>query len=167
MAAGSVANAIPDDGIAEGTVRCLGDEAWHKAPEMMKALLDSVASAYDVKAELEYLRIVPPTVNEADSVQMFRDAVDQMLGEEAVAPTPQSLGGEDFGWYLESIPGALARLGVRSPGEAEYDLHRGDFHVDERCIGFGVRVMAATALTALWDADRPAPDDPIEGAAVA
>lgn len=167
MAAGSVANAIPDDGIAEGTVRCLGDEAWHKAPEMMKALLDSVAAAYDVKAELEYLRIVPPTVNEADSVQMFRDAVDQMLGEEAVAPTPQSLGGEDFGWYLESIPGALARLGVRSPGEAEYDLHRGDFHVDERCIGIGVRVMAATALTALWDADRPAPDDPIEGAALA
>ena len=167
MAAGSVANAIPDDGIAEGTVRCLGDDAWHKAPEMMKALLDSVAAAYDVKAELEYLRIVPPTVNEADSVQMFRDAVDQVLGEDSVVPTPQSLGGEDFGWYLESVPGALARLGVRRPGEEDFDLHRGDFHVDERCVGVGVRVMAATALTALWNAGGPSISDPIEGAAIA
>jgi amidohydrolase len=167
MAAGSVANAIPDDGVAQGTVRCLDDDAWHKAPEMMKALLESVAGAYDVKAELEYQRIVPPTVNEADSVQMLRDAINSVHGEEAVVPTPQSLGGEDFGWYLESIPGALARLGVRTPGEADYDLHRGDFHVDERSLAIGVRVMAATALTALWEAGRFTPGDPVEGAALA
>lgn len=115
VSAGSVANAIPDDGIAEGTVRCLDDDAWHRAPEMMKALLQSVAAAYDVEASLEYVRGVPPTVNEAASVQMFRDAAAQVIDEEGVVPTPQSLGGEDFGWYLESIPGALARLGVRPP----------------------------------------------------
>lgn len=156
VAAGSVANAIPDDGIAEGTVRCLDDEAWHKAPEMMTALLQSVASAYDVEASLSYVRGVPPTVNEATSVQMLRDAASQVLGEAGAVPTPQSLGGEDFGWYLESIPGALARLGVRTPGsEDEYDLHRGDFDVDESCIGVGVRLMAATAITALWEGRRP------------
>ncbi|WP_390097729.1 M20 family metallopeptidase [Actinomadura rubrobrunea] len=168
VSAGSVANAIPDDGIAEGTVRCLDDEAWHRAPEMMKALLDSVAAAYDVEASLEYVRGVPPTVNEAASVQMFRDAAAQVLGEEAAVPTPQSLGGEDFGWYLESIPGALARLGVRTPGSAvEYDLHRGDFDVDERCIAVGVRVLSATALTALWDGGRPGDPEQMEGAALA
>jgi amidohydrolase len=165
--AGSVANAIPDEGLAEGTVRCLDDEAWHKAPEMMRSLLDSVAGAYDVKAELEYTRIVPPAVNEATSVQMARDAAVQMLGEEAVVPTPQSLGGEDFGWYLESIPGALLRLGVRTPGAPDYDLHRGDFDVDERAIAIGVRVMAATALTALWEGRRPTGSEPVEGTALA
>ncbi|GAA3981979.1 hypothetical protein GCM10023085_75330 [Actinomadura viridis] len=168
VAAGSVANAIPDDGIAEGTVRCLDDEAWHRAPEMMKALLHSVAAAYDVEASLEYVRGVPPTVNEAASVQMFRDAAAQVIGDEAAVPTPQSLGGEDFGWYLESIPGALARLGVRTPGSAtEYDLHRGDFDVDESCIGVGVRVLTATALTALWDGGRQGESEPVEGAALA
>ncbi|MEU6038755.1 amidohydrolase [Actinomadura sp. NPDC047616] len=168
VSAGSVANAIPDDGIAEGTVRCLDDEAWHRAPEMMKALLESVAAAYDVEASLEYVRGVPPTVNEATSVQMFRDAATQTLGEDAAVPTPQSLGGEDFGWYLESIPGALARLGVRTPGSpGEYDLHRGDFDVDERCIAAGVRVLSATALTALWDGGRPGDPEQVEGAAVA
>lgn len=168
VSAGSVANAIPDDGIAEGTVRCLDDEAWHRAPEMMKALLQSVAAAYDVEASLEYVRGVPPTVNEAASVQMFRDAAAQVMDEDGVVPTPQSLGGEDFGWYLESIPGALARLGVRTPGSpGEYDLHRGDFDVDERCIAVGLRVLSATALTALWEGGRPGDSEPIEGAALA
>jgi amidohydrolase len=150
VSAGSVANAIPDDGVAEGTVRCLDDEAWHAAPDLMRALLESVAGAYDVKADLDYIRGVPPTVNEAASVQLFRDAAGEVLDADAVVPTQQSLGGEDFGWYLESIPGALARLGVAGPGQGgEYDLHRGTFDVDERCIAIGVSVMVATALSAL------------------
>ncbi|MCO5999212.1 amidohydrolase [Actinoallomurus rhizosphaericola] len=162
VSAGSVANAIPDDGIAQGTVRCLDDEAWHSAPELMKTLLDSVASAYDVKAELDYVRGVPPTVNERTSVEMFRTAVEAVIGEDGAAGTPQSLGGEDFGWYLESIPGALARLGVAAPGMAgAYDLHRGTFDVDERSIGVGVRIMVATALTALWEDRRAGAAEPI------
>jgi amidohydrolase len=162
VAAGSVANAIPDEGVAQGTVRCLDDEAWHSAPDLMKALLDSVAGAYDVKAEMDYVRGVPPTVNEKISVDMFRTAVTSVLGERGVTGTPQSLGGEDFGWYLESIPGALARLGVAAPGMGgAYDLHRGTFDVDERCIGVGVRVMVATALTALWESRRANAAEPV------
>jgi amidohydrolase len=90
-----------------------------------------------------------------------------VLNEDAAVPTPQSLGGEDFGWYLESIPGALARLGVRTPGSvAEYDLHRGDFDVDESCIAVGVRVLTATALNALWGGGSGTAE-PVQGAALA
>src|SRR5919108_1988154 len=71
VSAGTVANAIPDQGMAEGTVRCLDDEGWQAAPEMMKALIDSVASAYGVLAEVSYVRNVPPTVNEAASASML------------------------------------------------------------------------------------------------
>src|SRR5690606_3247870 len=46
--AGTAANAIPDDGVAEGTVRCLDEEAWHAAPDLIKALLESVAGAYGI-----------------------------------------------------------------------------------------------------------------------
>src|SRR6201997_1247224 len=56
MSAGSAANAIPDEGIAEGTVRCLDDEAWHGAPDLLRELIDSVATAYGVKAEMTYAR---------------------------------------------------------------------------------------------------------------
>ncbi|NRQ32268.1 amidohydrolase [Nonomuraea sp. NN258] len=152
VAAGSAANAIPDDGVAEGTIRCLDEEAWHAAPDLIKALLESVAGAYGVEAAMEYTRGVPPVVNDEVSVEMLAEAAERALGAGAVAPTPQSLGGEDFAWYLESIPGAFARLGTRSPDGAIHDIHQGTFDVDERAIGMGVRVMAATALTALWGA---------------
>ncbi|GIH89576.1 M20 family metallopeptidase [Planobispora siamensis] len=154
--AGSAANAIPDDGVAEGTVRCLDEEAWHAAPDMIKALLESVAAAYGIEAQMDYVRGVPPVVNEEVSVQMLIEAAEGVLGEGASVPTQQSLGGEDFGWYLESVPGAFARLGTRTPGEAHAgDIHQGTFDVDETCIGTGVRFLAATALTALWEGQRP------------
>ncbi|MFI0417853.1 amidohydrolase [Spongiactinospora sp. 9N601] len=156
VAAGSVANAIPDDGVAEGTVRCLDEAAWHTAPDLIKALLEPVAGLYGIETELDYIRGVPPVVNDEDSVKLLREAAEQALGRGSVVPTEQSLGGEDFGWYLESAPGAYARLGVREPGTAvRRDIHQGTFDVDESCIGLGVRFMAATALTALWEGGLP------------
>ena len=87
-----------------------------------------------------------------------------MLGADAVVPTPQSLGGEDFAWYLESVPGALARLGTRKPGSSDdFDIHQPTFDVDERAIEVGVRLLSATALTAL-SGDSAAPD-PLPGVA--
>jgi amidohydrolase len=150
VSAGSAPNAIPDLGIAEGTVRCLDDGAWHAAPELLKVLLESVASAYGVSADLSYQRSVPPVVNEAVSTAMIATAADRVLDPEAMTAAPQSLGGEDFAWYLESIPGSLFRLGTASPGSVEeFDIHQPAFDVDERCIAVGVKVMAATALTAI------------------
>ncbi|HEV2374742.1 MAG TPA: amidohydrolase [Streptosporangiaceae bacterium] len=150
VSAGSAPNAIPDEGVAEGTVRCLDDEAWHEAPDLLKALIESVASAYGVIASLDYQRNVPPTVNEAVSTAILETAATQVLGPDSVTSTPQSLGGEDFAWYLESVPGTLARLGTRTPGSTDdFDIHQPNFDVDERVIGTGVRLMAATAITAL------------------
>jgi len=152
ISAGTAPNAIPDAGVAEGTVRCLDDDAWHSAPDLLKGLIDSIASAYGVNAELSYRRSVPPTVNDQASAAMIASAALDVLGAGSVVQSPQSLGGEDFAWYLETVPGALARLGTRVPGAAvSYDLHQPTFDVDERAIGVGVRVMAATAINALWD----------------
>jgi amidohydrolase len=157
ISAGSAPNVIPDDAVAEGTVRCLDDEAWHSAPDIIKGLVESVASAYGAEAEVTYGRGVPPTINEATSVDIMREAVGLALGPDAAASTPQSLGGEDFAWYLENIPGALARLGTHSPDwdGPMLDLHRGTFDVDERAIGVGTRFMVTTALTALGHVAEP------------
>ncbi len=158
ISAGNAPNAIPDTGVVTGTIRCLDDEAWHSAPDLLKGLIDSVAAAYGVSAELVYDRNVPPTVNDPDSAAILTAAGEAVLGQGAVVHTPQSLGGEDFAWFLESVPGALARLGTRVPGSLQsFDLHQPTFDVDERAIGVGVRVMAATALTALWDAAQVPP----------
>jgi amidohydrolase len=65
-------------------------------------------------------------------------------------PTAQSLGGEDFAWYLDSVPGSMARLGVKPPGlERPVDLHQGMFDVDEACLPVAVRVLVTAAVAAL------------------
>ncbi len=62
-------------------------------------------------------------------------------------PTDQSLGAEDFAWYLEHVPGALARLGTRRPGEQHApDLHQGTFDPDEDAIGLAMRLLATSVL---------------------
>ena len=147
--AGSSANAIPGEGVAEGTVRCLDDNAWHDAPDMVKALIESVASAYGVVPELSYQRTVPPTINDPLSTEIFRVAAEEALGPDAVATTQQSMGGEDFAWYLESVSGSYARLGTRKPGsDDDFDIHQPMFDVDERAIGVGIRLLVAAAVTA-------------------
>ena len=144
--AGVAANAIPDEGVVEGTVRCLDTEVWRSAIGLIEDLVQSVAAPYGVTAKVEYLEAVPPTVNEPQSAAMVGGAVAAVLGAAAVTSTPQSLGGEDFAWYLHDVPGAMARLGTRTPGAlAGGDLHQPTFDIDERAIGVGVRVLASLA----------------------
>ena len=88
-------------------------------------------------------------VNEPEATAIMAGAVESVLGRHAHVPTPQSLGGEDFAWYLESVPGAMGRLGTRSPGGPSYDLHQGDLVVDERATAVGAKVLAEVALDAL------------------
>jgi amidohydrolase len=89
-------------------------------------------------------------VNDAACVAALTAAADALLGAEAVRPAEQSLGAEDFAWFLGKVPGALARLGVQRPGDhASRDLHQGSFDVDESAIGVGVRLLAGAALLSL------------------
>jgi amidohydrolase len=143
---GSAPNVIPQHGELEGTLRCLDLAAWRQAPDLMHELVDAIASTYGAKWELEHHRGVPPVVNDPDAVAAMRAVAVGVLGASEVEGTEQSLGGEDFSWFLEQVPGQLTRLGVRAPGQAPYDLHQGRFDVDERAIGVGVRLFAGLAL---------------------
>jgi amidohydrolase len=147
IAAGSAPNAIPGTGSARGTIRTLDQDAWNQAPDVVAELIDAIAAKFGVKHTLDYVQGVPPVVNEAESVALLRTAATRALGAEAVVSTPQSLGGEDFAWYLQRVPGAMARLGVRTPGDKGVrDLHQGTFVADEGAISAGVRMLATAAL---------------------
>jgi amidohydrolase len=146
---GSARNVIPASGEAAGTVRMLDAVAWAEAEELIRELVVQIIAPYGVRAELDYVRGVPPVVNEPESTHLLGRAVEQVVGEDGHVYTPQSLGGEDFAWYLESVPGAMARLGTRTPGGPTYDLHQGDLRVDEAATPIGAKVLAAAALEAL------------------
>jgi amidohydrolase len=145
--AGSAANAIPQAAELEGTLRCLDLSSWQKCPDLVTDLIETVASTYGAEAEIDYRRGVPPVVNDADCTALLRTAGVHTLGAHAVVGTEQSLGGEDFAWFLDHVPGALLRLGVASPGAVEmHDLHQGSFDVDEEAIPIGVKLFVAAAL---------------------
>ncbi len=144
---GHAPNVIPQHAELAGTVRCLDLDTWRQAADLVVAAIDEVANLHRAKSEINYVRGVPPVVNDADAIALLRDAMTARLGAESVQGTEQSLGGEDFSWYLERVPGAMARLGVRHPGDRiGRDLHQGDFDVDESAIKVGVELFTAAAL---------------------
>jgi amidohydrolase len=147
--AGLAPNAIPQSGVLRGTVRMLDRAGWDQAESLVRRLVAQVAAPTGARVVVHYHRGVPPVVNDEISVGMLAEAVTAALGPEGVAGTGQSLGGEDFGWYLNHVPGALARLGVHSGDGPLRDLHRGTFDIDERAIGVGIRTLIHTAYTAL------------------
>lgn len=147
--AGSAHNVIPGTGMVAGTVRMLDSVAWAEAEHLVRQLVTEIVSPYGVSAEVTYQRGVPPVVNQPESTAVLTRAVTTVLGAHGAVPTSQSLGGEDFGWYLDRVPGAMARLGTRTPGGATYDLHQGNLRVDEAATGIGARVLAEAAVGAL------------------
>jgi amidohydrolase len=147
--AGSTHNVIPASGRASGTVRMLDAVAWVDAERIVREMVAQIVEPYGVSAEVTYQRGVPPVVNEHVSTQLLGRAVERVLTDVGHVPTQQSLGGEDFGWYLDRMPGAMGRLGTRTPGGATYDLHQGDLRIDERATVIGARVLAEVAVGAV------------------
>ncbi|MFI8926364.1 amidohydrolase [Streptomyces sp. NPDC053474] len=145
--AGHACNVIPQHAELSGTIRCLDLNAWRQAPDIVHAAVQEIADLHRAKSAINYVRGVPPVVNDPVVTDLLRDAMAARRGADAVEDTEQSLGGEDFSWYLEHVPGAMARLGVRTPGERGVrDLHQGDFDADEHAITVGVELFTAAAL---------------------
>ncbi|QTE28798.1 amidohydrolase [Pengzhenrongella sicca] len=146
--AGSAHNAIPASGSVRGTLRCLDKRAWELASSVFHDAVEQVVAPYAVEVEIRHLRGVPPVENAARSTAVLEAAAREVLGDDSVDLTEQSLGGEDFAWYLTKVSGSMGRLGVREPGGRTFDIHQGDLQVDERAIDVGVRLLTRTALLA-------------------
>lgn len=145
--AGTAANVIPREGVASGTLRMLDRDVWETVPPLLADIVRDVVAPYGVHAEVAHVRGVPPVVNDPIAVAALNRAATEYVGPGSVCGTEQSLGGEDFGWYLEKVPGALARLGVRPVGAARAaDLHHPEFDIDEGAIDVGVALLAGVAL---------------------
>lgn len=156
--AGSAGNAIPSMGTVRGTLRCLDARAWEEAGDVLREAVAHVVAPYQVRVEVQHSRGVPPVENDPAATRLLEAAARDVLGPDAVTTTEQSLGGEDFAWLLTRAPGAMGRLGTRTPGGRSYDLHRGDLVIDERAIAVGARVLARVALLA--GSAPPAPAAP-------
>lgn len=151
--AGRAANVIPASGECLGTLRMLDAATWEHVGPILEEIVAGVVAPYGVTAQLDRVKGVPPVVNHPEAIDAFREAAG-LAGLDPTTTT-QSLGGEDFAWYLQSVPGAMARLGTRTPGGPAYDLHQGDLVVDEDAIGLGARLLACAVLAQRVKATTP------------
>jgi amidohydrolase len=139
--AGVAANAIPQTGTLAGTIRTASRETWLTLESLVRETVSSLLAPLKVEHAVNYRRGVPPVVNEETATRILTHAIEA-LGPDALADTHQSGGGEDFSWYLEEVPGAMARLGVWSGSGPQLDLHQPTFDLDERALAVGVQVMS-------------------------
>lgn len=138
--AGVAANAIPQTGTLAGTIRTASRDTWLGLEEIVREVVSALLAPLNLDHTVQYRRGVPPVVNEEVSTRILTHAIEG-IGPDALADTRQSGGGEDFSWYLEEVPGAMARLGVWSGQGPQLDLHQPTFDLDERALAVGVRTM--------------------------
>jgi amidohydrolase len=149
---GAAENVIPSQVNIAGTVRMFDADLWRGMPPLIERLVAEIVAPLDTTAHVYYERGAPPVVNDAAVIATVERAATSVLGADGVLPTGQSLGAEDFAWFLEEVPGALIRLGA-APLDRRVDLHSAEFDLDERAIPAGMMVAGASLL-ALLDAAR-------------
>lgn len=140
---GTAGNVIPDSVELEGTVRTLDESTRSLVLDSVKKVLESTTSMFGANYELKVTQGYPATVNHDKMVDLVIEAGKESLGESYVKILPSpSMGAEDFAFYLQRVPGAIFRLGIKSDdGGHSVPLHSSRFDFNDNAIKYGIRMF--------------------------
>ncbi len=142
---GTVRNVIADKVLLQGTARTLHPENMKRIPRLIKRTSDGICKARSAKYELKILSGYPVLHNHGKANRILAGVAEELFGRRSVSLTPQSMGGEDFAFYLQKIPGAMFRLGIKNDKIGTYKpLHSPKFIADEESIFYGTALLAMT-----------------------
>lgn len=145
LTAGTVANAIADTAVMEGSVRAYDDGLMDKIKERIKEIATCVSDGYHTVCDVEYTHSCPTFVNDAYLSQQIYGYACELLGKENVILTSERGGGsEDFSYVSQLIPTAMVALPASSIDA--YPLHHPGVVFDERALPLGVSAYAYFAL---------------------
>lgn len=146
--AGAAPNVIATRARIEGTLRALLPEVRAHLRAAVRRHAESVAGAHRVAYEVTIHEGTPPVVNREPWVSVARAAAQRVVGAGGIATLDAAnLGGEDFGFYLERVPGCYVRFGARPDGES-HPAHSPRFVWDEGVLEVGARYLAEVAVEA-------------------
>jgi amidohydrolase len=154
--AGDNPNVIPERACLRGTLRTLGGPTRDRTKDHLRQLARGLAEVSGTGIEVQF-GLGPPSVrNDSRLTDLLREAGTDLLGEEQVDVIERpSMGGEDFSYYLDHVPGAMFRLGCASPEAGSAPLHSPAFDLDEGALAIGAKILARAAV--LWsDPERRA-----------
>lgn len=136
---GSAGNVIPDEVTFGGTVRTMDPALRAMMPQRIESVIKGVCDAAGCTYDLHYGTGYPPLVNSVKETEEATQAALWAFGPEQVTEMPATMGGEDFAFYLEKVPGTFIRLGSTAPGiQNAPGLHTSKLMIDERCIETGI-----------------------------
>ena len=132
---GDTWNVIPQQAVIRGTVRTFDAQVQDMAENRIKQIATGIASTFEAKAEVDYQRRYPATINHAKQAEIAIKAAQNVVGETNVIidPTP-SMGAEDFAFMLKKIPGAYVWLGA---GQGA-NLHNPAYNFNDEVLTTGV-----------------------------
>jgi hippurate hydrolase len=155
ISAGNAPNVIPDRASLRGTIRAVDAASRKLMHDELRGIADSVSAAHGVRATVSLPEGTPPLVNPEGAVRWGRQAVSNVLGEEALVPLGfLNLAGEDFAFYLERMPGCFLRIGAREAGGVPIPAHSPKFYPAEDSITIGALVLAECARVASADSSN-------------
>ncbi|MFN2399385.1 MAG: M20 family metallopeptidase [Gemmatimonadaceae bacterium] len=147
--AGTVANVIPDRAMLTGTIRATTGAARAFLIEELQRIAASLAPVYRLEARVTIGHGTPPVINAAEPAAWAQLAIERVLGSDAAVPLgTTNMGGEDFAFYLEKIPGCFLRVGAREHGGEHIPAHSPRFYAAEESVFIGAAVLAETARVA-------------------
>ncbi len=148
---GKAANIICDYVKLCGTVRTVNHDVRHSIPKMMEVSLQGITKSMHASHTFNYSFGSPEVCNDDKMVDLLRKAAEKVIGpERTVDLADPVMGGEDFGRYLEIVPGAFFRLGTCNPDKGtSVSQHNARFDVDDDALQYGMKIMALAALEAM------------------
>ncbi|MCC6240325.1 MAG: amidohydrolase [Phycisphaerales bacterium] len=145
--AGTAHNVIPDECTFSGTVRTVDRDLRRSVPAMIRQRMEGIAAAHGCQATLDWIDGYPIVMNDPAMSDLVARVAGQSLGEGQFIPAARpSMGGEDFAFYLEKIPGCFFMVGLCPPSEtAPALLHTNRFDFNDQalpaCIGMHVGLV--------------------------
>ena len=140
-------NVVPEYAHMEGTARCFDPGVHRQLEDSLRRIVKSVGEAYRVDTKLEWRYIVPPVCNDPAISDIVAGAAKKAIGPDALASYDKTNGGEDFAYFMEKVPGAVAFLGIRNEAcGAVWVNHSGHFCVDESALINGAKLYVQAAM---------------------
>lgn len=142
---GFARNVIAPEVTLEGTVRLLNPNLRPLVKEKMDEYLKGITEGMGGSYEFTYTDGIPSVYNEPILIPELQHSIDKILGENQLLKVKPSMGGEDFSYYTNEIPGVFFRLGTNGSEETSYPNHHPKFNVDEDALPYGSAILAQFA----------------------
>jgi IAA-amino acid hydrolase len=148
---GTASNVIPEKVELLGTIRSLTMDGLNQMQARAGEIIQAVSKAHRCTASVEYPgHDYPPTINDGELWKKVKDFTTDLLGEGRVFDIPPVMGGEDFAYYTQHVPGCFVGLGVGNPEiQADFNVHHPLFKVDESALAVGTAMHVCFAVESL------------------